>query len=199
MHCLDSRPFMNDGIKLCALLCSFWGFQFWISNRGSFGKESSFPRHCHDFRLGPSESNCLTSVQQLDSVENKMISARLKSNATIIGSFRSCLLPHEMSETRACDEFPAHSTIGKAWSFSQRKWRCGKTPLRSLKWRTISQTCFCPMPGLPDDTWEGLQVSSVVLSEELLVRSFIPRPLYVPVVKARSSRWFVEVSGIMAI
>jgi len=77
---------MNDGMKLCALLgASAKGLQFWISNRGLFEKESSFLRRCHDFRLGPSESNCLTSVKLLNSVENKMIFARLKSNDTASG------------------------------------------------------------------------------------------------------------------
>ena len=42
---------------------------------------------CLDFSFGPSESNCLTSLKLLDSVENKMISERLKSNVTASDSF----------------------------------------------------------------------------------------------------------------
>ncbi len=80
---------MNDGIKLYALFGALAkGFQFWISNRGLFGKESSSLRRCHDVRLGPSVSNCLASVKLPNSVENKRnesILAQLKSNATTIG------------------------------------------------------------------------------------------------------------------
>ena len=68
---------MNDGIKSCALFGALAkGSQFWISNRGLFVKILSFLGGCHEFRLGPSESNCLTSVKLLNSVEYKMISAR---------------------------------------------------------------------------------------------------------------------------
>ena len=43
--CLDRRPFMNDAIKLCALFgASAKGFQFWISNRGLFGKKARSTR-----------------------------------------------------------------------------------------------------------------------------------------------------------
>ena len=89
--CVDCRPFMNAGMKLYALLKALaTGIQLWISNRGLFGKESSFLVRCHDFRLGASVRSCLTSVKLLNSVPTKMILARLTSKATATGSFRSC-------------------------------------------------------------------------------------------------------------
>ena len=54
-------------------------------------------------------------------------------------------LLHEISQTWACNEFLAYSTIGKALSFSQRKWRCGKTRSGSFQWRTVSHMSVCPL------------------------------------------------------
>ena len=143
---LDCGPFMNDGIKSCALFGALVkGSQFWISNRGLFGKILSFLGGCHEFRLGPSESNCLTSVKLLNSVENKMISARLKSNARTIDSCRSCRCSMKISQTRACNKFLAHSTIGKALSLCQRK-----TQLCSFKCEEplVSHLSVCPVSSL---------------------------------------------------
>ena len=54
-------------------------------------------------------------------------------------------LLYEISQTRACNKFLACSTIGKALSFSQRKWRCGKTRSGSFQWRTVSHMRVCPV------------------------------------------------------
>ena len=57
--------------------------------------------------------------------------------------------------------------------------------LRCVAWseEPLVRRVFAQCPVF--QSWEGLQVSSVVLSEELLVCSFIPRPLYVPVCEGK--------------
>ena len=134
--------------------------QLWISNRG-FGEESSFLRCCHDSRLGPSVGNCLTSVKLPNSVENKMILARLKSNATSSGSFSSCRL-HEISQTWACNEFLAYSTphveIMNLISLCQRKsslWFHRAFPFRGTI-RMFRKNEVRPKRGTcPDMVWEA--------------------------------------------